>query len=359
VAEFRRRHAAAVDYHAFLQFELEQQLDAAARAARAAGMEIGLYQDLPLGSIASGFDAWAFPELLVRGASLGAPPDPYAAQGQNWALPPLHPLRIGQDGYRLWRLLLRSALSHAGAVRIDHAMGLLRQFWIPAGRSGREGAYVRFPFDDLLGVLALESSRAGALVIGEDLGTVPAGFDQALARYGVLSLRVMFFERERRGAFKPARRYSPRALVVATTHDSPTLEGYWRGRDLEIWRELGLIASDAALRLARGVRARDRQALLDRLAAEGALPAARDPGSPAERCAAVHRFLCATPAPLVALSLDDLAGETEPVNVPGVSPDRYPSWTRRLRLPVERLLRDPDVARGLSGARARLRRRRV
>jgi 4-alpha-glucanotransferase len=354
--EFRKLHAERVDYHAFLQFELEQQLARAARAGKTAGLELGLYQDLPLGSVASGFDSWAFPELVASGAQLGAPPDRYSASGQDWGLPPLLPRGLAANGYRFWSRVLRTSLSHAGALRLDHAMGLLRQFWIPTGASAEVGAYVRFPFPELAAVLALESHRAHALIVGEDLGSVPRGFQALLARHGILSSRVLFFER-RGGGFKPARSYSPRALVTVGTHDTPTLAGFWAERDIEIRRQLGLL-DEASLGRAREIRAEERAALLRRLRADGSLRAAAPEPSGAELCAAVHRFVCATPAPLVGLSLDDLAGETEPVNVPGVSSEHYPSWTRRMQTPVNDLSRTPRVRSGLGGARTRAGRRR-
>jgi 4-alpha-glucanotransferase len=221
-------------------------------------------------------------------------------------------------------------------------MGLARLYWIPAGRPAREGAYVRYPAEDLLGILALESRRAGALVVAEDLGTVPRAFAARLARRAILSSRVLYFER-RGGAFRPARSYSRRAIVTANTHDLVPLAGFASGRDLELRRRAGAIASDAALAAARRERAATARALARRLAAEGCLaPGADLPSGPA-LCAAIVSFLCRTPAPLVGITLDDLAGETDPVNLPGVGPDRHPSWTRRMTLPVERLGSDAGV----------------
>ncbi|HEX5437179.1 MAG TPA: 4-alpha-glucanotransferase [Gemmatimonadaceae bacterium] len=347
VAAFRASHHEAVDFHCWLQFELDRQLAAAADAGRAAGMAIGLYQDLAIGTAGDGSDAWAFPELFAKGVSIGAPPDALAAQGQNWALPPLDPHRLRESGYRYWTLLLRSALDHAGAIRIDHILGLFRQFWIPDGRPGFEGAYVRFPTRDLLGILALESTRHGALVVGEDLGTVPREVPPTLKRWGILASRVLYFERYRRGGFRPVASYEPLSLTTANTHDLPPLAGFWTGHDILLRRSAGSIPSDTAARVARSAREGERRALLRRLAADGALPAAREPATPAELRGAVHDFLCRTPAALVGFSLADLTGETEPVNIPGVGQDRYPSWTRRLHLPVEALRTDPDVATAL------------
>jgi 4-alpha-glucanotransferase len=349
VRRFRDEHGEEVEFHTFVQFELDRQLANAAAKATRIGLPLGLYQDLAVGTAASGFDLWGFPAQFVRGIHIGAPPDDYSEEGQDWELPPLSPRRLAEHGYRYWTLLLRSALEHSGALRIDHIMGLFRQFWIPAGRPATEGAYVRFPARELLALLCLESRRQGAVIIGEDLGTVPTGLQSQLARYGVLSSRVLLFERERSGSFRPSSRYSRRALVTANTHDLPPVACYWRGRDLDIRRSAGAIESDAALRDARARREQDRRALMRRLVREGVLPSTTEPVTSEEPCAAVYAFLCRSPAPLLGVSLDDLARETEPVNVPGVRQDRYPSWTRRMRLSIEELRGSPSVRRVLAG----------
>jgi 4-alpha-glucanotransferase len=355
VARARRAHPEEVDFHRFLQFELDRQLG---EAARAADLPIGLYQDLAIGSSPAGSDAWSFHTSFVRDVHLGAPPDPFQAEGQDWAVPPLDPLALARDGYRYWILLLRAAFRHAGALRIDHVMGLARQFWVPAGRSPREGAYVRFPFDDLAGILALESRRAGATVIGEDLGTVPAGFRADLARWGILSSRVLLFERDRRGRFHPPRRYPRGALVTANTHDLPPLRSFWEGRDIELRREAGAIA-DAALARERRERERARRALHRLLVDEGGL--AREAGAKGDGRVrgAAHAVLSRTPAALVGVSLDDLSGEREPVNLPGIPATQFPSWTRRMSVPLERLASDPEARRALGGVGDRRLRRRA
>jgi 4-alpha-glucanotransferase len=347
VRAFRVRNAEAVDYHCWVQFELDRQLGAVAARARAAGLALGVYQDLALGSSPFGADPWAFPSLFLQGGvSVGAPPDPLGPEGQNWGLPPIDPLALARDGYGYWVRLLRAAFRHAGALRVDHVMGLFRQFWIPRGRPGSEGAYMRMPAEALLGVLALESRRAGALVIGEDLGTVPRGLPAQLARWGILSTRVLTFEQQRRGTFRPSRGYLARALVCANTHDMAPLAGFWRGRDLTLRRQVGSIPSDAALRSARDDRERTKDALLRRLRAERRLPAGT-PSADGALCAAVHSFLARTPATLLGLSLDDLAGEQEPVNLPGVGLDGFPSWSRKMTRALPELARAADVRRAL------------
>jgi 4-alpha-glucanotransferase len=275
--------------------------------------------------------------------SNGAPPDPYAASGQNWGLPPINPRALQRDGYRYFVDLLRSGFRHAGALRIDHVLGLFRQFWIPDGMSGAHGAYVRSPSADLLGIVALESVRHDAIVVGEDLGTVPNDVPPALEKWGILSSKVLFFERDRRGGFKPAKLYPELALATADTHDMATLAGFLQGRDIDLRVELGLLEGAASVEHAREERDALRGALLRRLKQEDLLPTARMPKSPAEFRAAVHAFVCRTPSALAGLALDDLAGEMEQVNVPGVGSEKFPCWTRKMREPLETLMQSADV----------------
>ena len=348
VREFRRAHADRVDFYRWLQFETDRQLGEAAHRAREAGLAIGLYQDLAIGTSPAGSDAWSLPDLFVRGACIGAPPDPYSATGQNWGLPPIDPRRLQEDGYRYFIRLVRAAFRHAGALRIDHVMGLFRAFWIPEGHSGTDGAYVRYPSEDLLGILALESVRNNALVVGEDLGTVPPDVPPALATWGVLSSKVLYFERGDSGSFMPADRYAVEALATANTHDMATLAGFWEGMDVQLRADVGLI-KPADVRAARAERMRDKRELLRLLSRARVLerrvdPDAEDPEiSVAELRGAVHDFLALTPSVLVGVALDDVAGETDPVNVPGVGQEQHPSWTRRMTKSLRRLRDDPET----------------
>ncbi|MGI8497285.1 MAG: 4-alpha-glucanotransferase, partial [Gemmatimonadaceae bacterium] len=361
VVEFRDASLHAVDFHRYLQFELDRQLASAAARAAHVGHRIGIYQDLAIGSAPGGSDVWAFPDLFIRGAAIGAPPDPLYQAGQNWGLPPLDPIQLAHHGYDYWVRLLRASLAHAGALRIDHVMGLFHQFWIPEGMTGREGAYVRFPSSDLLGILALEATRHAAFVVGEDLGTVPAEVPPALAERNILSSRVLYFERDRGGggvAFAPARSYPELALATANTHDMTTLAGFWSGRDIELRHATtrGTASSDAELEVALAAREQEKRELVARLVEDGALNPASTPPPIAELCGAVHDFLCRTPSVLVGLSLDDIAGEVDPVNLPGASAEEYPSWTRKMHLAVEDLSSDPGVRVALGGSCANARR---
>ena len=346
VQAFGAANARAVDFHRWLQFELDRQLGAAADRGRRAGLRVGLYQDLAIGTAASGADVWANPHLFLEGLSIGAPPDDLGPTGQNWGLPPIDPWALREDRYRFWIRLLRASLRHAGALRIDHVLGLFRQFWIPEGMSGADGAYIRFPADDLLGILVLEATRQRAVAVGEDLGTVPPEVPPELRRRRILSSRVFYFERQGE-RYRPAADWEPASLATANTHDLPPIAGYWSGRDLELRRATGAIPSDEALDWALRDRAATRRQILARLAEDGLLPSPEEPADPAELRGAVHAFLCGTPAAMVGINLDDLVGEREPVNLPGVMPDRYSSWTRRLALPVEALARSAQVRTAL------------
>ena len=342
VAKFAREHESRIAYHCWLQFEADRQLSVAASIARRAGMRIGLYQDLAIGSSPAGADVWAFPELFAHGAALGAPPDPYAMQGQNWGLPPMDPRAARRSGYQYFIQLLRNAFRHGGALRIDHILGFFRQFWIPDGMSGKDGAYVRSPTQDLFGILALESVRHDAVVVGEDLGTVPPEVPPELERWGVLSSRVMFFERGDGGSFNSPSTYPTLALATADTHDMAPIAGFWSARDIEIRARVGLIEpGDVDNELER--RAQERGALIDRLAKENLLENGWEM-TPGQLRAAVHVMMCRTPSVLVGLALDDLAGESEPVNVPGVGLDRFESWTRKMRDPIEAIVISAEAA---------------
>ena len=353
VARMRRQLAERVDYHRWLQFEIDTQLGRAALDASRAGLTLGLYQDLAVGSAASGADVWGDPELFVQGATVGAPPDMYSDEGQNWGLPAIDPHVLRATGYDYWVRLLRAGFRHTGALRIDHALGLFRMFWVPLGQSARHGAYMTSFSEELFGILALESARHGALVVGEDLGTVPPEVPKVLARWGVLGSKVQVFERDFfSGRFRPSADYPRMALATVNTHDLPPLVGWMEGRDIMLRTELGDLSDPAQAASMRDGRWSDRVALVDSLIMAGLLPeSARENVTSDALIAAVHTFIRRTPSALVGLSLDDLAHEQTPVNIPGVWQDRYPSWSRRMRDELEALLVEERTARGLGGSR--------
>ena len=341
VRRFAAGHSRRIDFHKWAQFELDRQIGEVAAAAKSNGMAIGLYQDLAVGSSGTGSDAWAQRKLFRTGVTIGAPPDPYSDFGQNWGLPPIDPRALRQDRYRYFIQLVRAGFRHAGALRMDHVMGLFRLFWIPEGATGRDGAYVTYPSGDLLGILALESHRHHALVVGEDLGVVPPEVPPAMQKWGVLSSKVVYFEREGDGGFKPQSAYPDLSLASVNTHDMPTIGGFWAGRDIELRQSLGLIDERASADVANH-RNTEKRKLLDRLREDAALPLHEHPALDASGVPRVrqglHEWLCATPASLVALSLDDLGDEVEPINVPGVGVDKYPCWGRKMHRTI------PEIA---------------
>jgi len=351
VAALRRELADRVDYHRWIQFEIDRQLGCAAADAARAGLTLGVYQDLAVGSAPSGSDVWANPGLFVPGATVGAPPDMYSDEGQNWGLPAIDPHVLRETRYDYWIRLLRAGFRHAGALRLDHALGLFRMFWVPLGASAREGTFVTSFANDLFGILALESVRHGSLVVGEDLGTVPAEVPAVLARWGVLSSKVLVFERDfHTGRFRKAEDYPRLALATVDTHDLPPLVGWLQQRDIVLRSEVGDLSDPHQQRVMHDGRASDRRALIEMLIEAGLLDdSAREQVDAEQLIAALHGFIRRTPSALVGLSLDDLARESEPVNIPGIWQDKYPSWSRRMRETLETLLNDPGTSAMLGG----------
>ncbi len=240
VAAFAADHRESVRYHAYLQWIAQAQLSAAEEAAAEAGMEIGLYRDLAVGVSGGGADTWADPGLFASDASVGAPPDALALQGQDWGIPPMRPDVLRERGYRPFIELLRANMGHGGALRIDHVMVLYRLWWVPRDCTSAEGTYVYYDLDALMGILALESQRHHCLVIGEDLGTVPEAIRHAMPDYGVYSYRVFFFEEDPDGMPRRPENYPEKALVTVSTHDLPPLASYWAATDVELRTRLSL-----------------------------------------------------------------------------------------------------------------------
>jgi glycogen operon protein len=342
VRAFAAAHAQRVRYHQYLQWLCERQL--AAAAEKGAGLGLGFCRDLAVGAAPDGAEAWAGAHRLALGASIGAPPDPFGPEGQVWGLPPPIPRRWLEEGYEGFAALLRANMRHAGALRIDHVLGLARLFWVPQGADGRHGAYVGYPLRDLLGVLALESVRADCLVVGEDLGTVSHDLRAALDETGVLSYKVLAFERDA-DVFRPPAAYAAGALACVSTHDLPPLAGWWDGADIDERAALGLLAG-GDVEGARAQRRAEKIALLQALARAdmGGACSVDDTLTPA-LAGAIHAYIAATPSQLAVAQVEDLAGMRIGVNLPGTDRER-PNWRLKTTLAVEELW-DTERARAI------------
>ncbi|GLS43657.1 malto-oligosyltrehalose synthase [Methylobacterium brachythecii] len=331
VLAFAEANAGRVSYHVWLQYLADRQLQQASQAALNTGMRLGLYRDLAVGADRGGSEIWSHPERFANGVSIGAPPDLLAPKGQDWGLPAFHPLEMERDGLKAFRDLVRANMRHAGAIRIDHAFQLARLFLIPVGQSARAGAYVAMPFEPMLAVLRLESHRSKCLVIAEDLGTAPEGFSDALMAAGILSYRILAFERQHGGAFKPPSLYPHDALTAITTHDLPTFLGWWRGVDTDTRQSLGLYDSDRA-DAERADRVTERRRLSEALHSEQLLPGAEPPDAAPFEAAA--RYLARAPSILTAVQYEDVVSELAQANVPG-STEGHPNWRRKLDRTLE------------------------
>jgi 4-alpha-glucanotransferase len=322
VAGFRREHAGRVDFHVWLQWLITEQAAVAQRAAKAAGMSIGVIADLAVGAHPGGADAWAHQDVIVPGMSVGAPPDEFNQLGQDWTLPPWHPVRLAAEAGRPLGELIAAATRNVGGMRIDHVMGLARLWWIPAGMSPGLGTYVRYDHELLGGVVAAEVARADALAIGEDLGTVEPWLRTFLAERQVLGTSMLWFERRADGTPRRPGGWRRGCLATVGTHDMPPAAAFLTGDQVTIRAELGLLTQpEAQERAAAQVDARRWLTMLRR---EGLLDGATRP-SAEEFTTALYAYLTRTPAVLIGVSLADAAGERRPQNMPGTV-DEYPNW---------------------------------
>ncbi len=334
VVAAREELAREVDLHAWLQWCCEGQLAHAQAVARQTGMSIGVIHDLAVGVDPGGADAWALQDELAADVHVGAPPDPFNQRGQNWRQPPLRPDRLAETGYRPYRDMLAAVLRHAGGLRIDHVMGLFRLWWIPEGAPASHGTFVAYPARDLLAILALEAQRAGAIVVGEDLGTVDEEIRAALRHRGVAGSRVLYFERAEPGPNSHAGRlraaaYPARSLASVSTHDLPTAAGWWSDEGVRMQARLGLLSDDTTLEAELERAARDKAELRALLVAEGVL--SESESDPVALREAMHAFLARCGSRLVAVQPADAVGDPRQPNLPGTL-DEYPSW----RLPLAR-----------------------
>ncbi len=345
VGAFAEAHAGEVGFHAWLQFRADQGLAEAQHAARAAGMKIGLISDLAVGTDAGGSHAWSRQDETLIGLTVGAPPDLLAPAGQNWGLVAFSSRGLRRHGYGAFLEMIRAALRHAGGVRIDHVMGLNRLWVIPEGGAAGDGAYLGFPEHDLLRLVALESHRHRAIMLGEDLGTVPEGFSDRLRDAGVMGLRVLWFERDQQQRFKPPTTWTPEATAMTSTHDLATIAGWWEGRDLDLRAGIGHMRDEGAERAGREAdRGAIWQAFRDSGAAAGEPPASADPARAVD-AAVAHVGVSA--CELMLLPVEDALGLPEQPNLPGTI-DEHPNWRRRLSAPAAGVLDDPACAARLA-----------
>ncbi|WP_334187779.1 4-alpha-glucanotransferase [Noviherbaspirillum sp.] len=347
VAEFAAQQAYEVGFHEFLQWQAARGLGGAQRAAREAGMPIGLIADLAVGADNSGSQAWSRQAEIINGLSVGAPPDVLNTNGQSWGLGAFSPHAMKARGFGAYIEMLRSTFAYAGGARIDHVLGLSRLWLVPDGASPQDGAYLQYPVQDLLRLIALESWRHRAIVIGEDLGTVPEGFDTQLAQAGLLGIRVLMFQREADRFLSPPE-WPRSAIATTTTHDLPTVAGWWQERDIDWRKELDLLPKGQSESEVRRERADERAMLLRALNAAGCATGEPEAhGDSAAPLDAAVAFVSSTPAPLAILPIEDALGLPEQPNLPGTT-DGHPNWRRRLRQPVDMLLDDPSVAARLA-----------
>lgn len=320
--EAAKRLAPRLEFWKWLQWVAREQLTFAHAQARQSGMEIGLMADLAVGIHPAGSEKWAEPEIFAPGMQVGAPPDMYSQQGQDWSQPPWSPIALATVGYRPLRDMLRAVLSHCGAVRIDHILGLFRLWWIPKGRPASEGTYVHYDHEAMVGVLLLEAARAGAVVIGEDLGTVEPWVRQYLTERGILGTSVVWFEKEDSGWPLHADHYRKAALSTVNTHDLPPTAGYLKGVHTTLRDQLGLLVDDVET-----LRQADREEIEQmcvRLREYG-LMGAEDP-TDEELIHGLYRYVAQTPSVLVGVSLVDAVGDERPQNLPGTDQPQYPNW---------------------------------
>lgn len=347
VARFAEEHADEVGFHAFCQWLIARGLKRAQDAARASGMGVGLIADLAVGADGAGSQAWSRQDELLASLTVGAPPDILNRSGQSWGISAFSPEGLQRHGYRAFIEMLRANLAHAGGLRIDHVLGLNRLWVIPQGESPKNGAYLHFPLDDLLRLLALESHRHRAIILGEDLGTVPAGLQDKLAARRILGMRVLLFEQHHTGHFKRLNEWPDNALATSSTHDLAPLKGWWQANDIDWSHRLELIDEQVENNW-REDRRKEKDGLRQVLDQDA--PAFREEhagaGEADQLIDASVRFLGHTRAPLVLLPIEDALGLVEAPNLPGTV-DSHPNWRRRMPAPSKTLLDTPDTARRL------------
>jgi len=360
VAEFCERYHDEVAFFLWLQWLAHCQFAECYQTSVALEMPIGLYRDLAVGVAEGGAETWCNRSLYCMGATVGAPPDILGPQGQNWGLPPLDPNVMKARAYQPFIDLLRSNMADCGALRIDHVMGLLRLWWIPKDQHAGFGAYVSYPLNDLLAVLALESQRHQCMVIGEDLGTVPKEIVASLRESGIYSYKVLYFEHDKQLIYRAPQDYVAQAMATVTTHDLPTLRGYWQGDDLTLGEKLGIYPDAEILAHLRRERALTRQALLDALHRHHYVPKSLSTRAESMEMSetlnlGLQRYLADSASALLGLQPEDWLDMSTPVNVPGTNSE-YPNWQRKLTTPLEAMFKNQRIDRLLKDLNERRKR---
>jgi len=344
VREFAAANPDEIAFHAFAQWLSREGLAAVQGRARGAGMALGLLADLAVGVRPGGSDCWAMPDAMLTGLTIGAPPDPLGPAGQNWGITSYSPEGLRASGYAPFLAMIRAALRSAGGLRIDHAFGLARLWVIPEGGTCLDGAYLTYPFLDLVRLVTLEAHRASAMIIAEDLGTAPPGFTPAVTQRNMLGMRVLWFERAADHGFIGAQDYPAGSVAMTGTHDTPTVAGWWRGRDLDWAERLGRLPPEVDRRKAEEIRDWDRGLLWSTIG-WGERPA---PDDPEPVVAAALEHVARSPAAVAIVPVEDLLADPEQPNLPGTTSE-HPNWRRRLSAPLGDLLADPSVASRLAG----------
>ena len=352
VQEFCQQHPQQVRFWQWLQWLAAVQFDACWQRCQKHGMSPGLYRDLAVGVGAGGVETWCDPELYCLQAATGAPPDILGPQGQNWGLPPMDPHILTARACQPFIELLRASMASCGALRIDHVMSLMRLWWVPQGETADRGAYVAYPLDDLIAILALESQRNRCMIIGEDLGTVPLEIIRKLHEYGIFSWKVLYFEQQADGSYRAPADWPRQSMACASTHDLPTLRGFWSTGDLALGEQLGLYPDKLILSRLYSQRAQQKQALLDALHRYGCIP--KSSGKRAGTMAmsvmlsrGMQRYIADSNSALLGLQPEDWLDMAHPVNVPGTS-DSYPNWRRKLSMTLEEMFADRRMNRLIS-----------
>jgi len=340
VDAFRKEHKKEIYFYQYVQWLIDKQIREISEEAEKAG----LYYDLAIGSLSGGSDAWAYQDVIADRADVGAPPDDFSPDGQKWGFPPLIPEKLKDNAYELFIQTMRRSMKHGRAIRIDHALGLFRLFWIPDGMTPEDGAYVACYSDDLLRIIALESTLNRTMVIAEDLGTMGEHVRETLKRFQMLSYRLFYFERNYPDpSFLPPEKYPDMALCAVTTHDLPTLNGYWKGRDIETRRGVGKYLNEKQWEQQIQDRERDKRLILAALKSQGIItddfPSDPDmiPEMTAELCLAIYKYLALCPCKLLLVSLDDIIGTLDQQNMPGTV-DSYPNWMQKSPVTLEEIM---------------------